>query len=120
MVDGSQPGHRFVETVANPAAESSGSPPDLNSEDNDVVVCTACRSAVATVRTVRHTVRKSQDHLISRNSSPLRRGCGSSPQRPTTNHASDFAYLPAVAGLFGEDWRHLPAIGLWREVEAVV
>src|ERR1700694_5709146 len=53
-------GHRFVEHLATRLRSLSRSSADLNLDESDLVAALSCISVDATVRTVRHPVRKSQ------------------------------------------------------------
>jgi len=59
-VDGAQPGHRFVENLATRRQSLSRWSANLNLDDRDLVRAHSHISVDATVRTVRHPVRKSQ------------------------------------------------------------
>jgi hypothetical protein len=60
VVTGAQPGHRFVENLATRLRSLSRWSADLHLDDSDLVAAHSCISVDATVRTVRHPVRKSQ------------------------------------------------------------
>jgi hypothetical protein len=69
-VDGAQPGHRFVENLATRRQSLSRWSANLNLDDRDLVSAHSNMPVDATVRTVRHPVRKSQagapeDALVS-------------------------------------------------------